>query len=304
MAKYVVLGSGTIGPLVARRLADQGHGVTIVSRHGGPSLPGMATAAVDVNDTPALATLVAGAAAVFNCVNPAYHRWPTDWPPMAASILRAAEVGGADLVTLGNLYVYGRVSGPMSPESPLAASYEKAGIRISMWRDALAANNAGRVRTTEVRASDFIGAKAPGAFVDRVLPRLLVAKGSRVIGSPDAPHSWSYVDDVARTLIAVAQHDGAWGRVWHVPTNPPRSMRQVANDLAAAANVSPVALKPLPSAALRLAGLFSPTIRELPATMYQFESSFVIDDTATRRELGVEPTPWSDVVAATLEAYR
>jgi hypothetical protein len=44
--------------------------------------------------------------------------------------------------------------------------------------------------------------------------------------------------------------------------------------------------------------------RELPKTLYQFTAPFVIDDTASRRTLGLEPTPWHDVLVACLNATR
>jgi hypothetical protein len=36
--------------------------------------------------------LAAGAVAIYNCANPAYHRWPSRWPPMAQALLTAADV--------------------------------------------------------------------------------------------------------------------------------------------------------------------------------------------------------------------
>ena len=38
-------------------------------------------------------------------------------------------------------------------------------------------------------------------------------------------------------------------------------------------------------------------IGELPKVAYQFERPFVIDDHETRTLLGLEPTPWSEVIA-------
>ena len=59
-----------------------------------------------------MARLAEGAAVIYNCVNPPYHRWPADWPPIAASVLGAAERSGAVLVTLSNLYGYGPATRP------------------------------------------------------------------------------------------------------------------------------------------------------------------------------------------------
>jgi hypothetical protein len=61
-------------------------------------------ASIDASDTERLVEVARGAAAVYNCANPPYDRWVTDWPPLAASILSAAERTGAVLVTMSNLY--------------------------------------------------------------------------------------------------------------------------------------------------------------------------------------------------------
>ena len=304
MGTYVIIGAGAIGPAVARQLVNAGHQVRVVSRRGlGPSHPNIELVAADASDAEQLSSVAKGATAIFNCANPAYHRWSTDWPPIATALLHAAEVTGADLVTLSNLYVYGHVTAPMSPGDPMSATYEKAQVRATMWRDAQRANDEGRVRTTEVRASDFIGPNAQGMVGERVMARLLKGRSCQVIGDVEAAHSWSYTEDVARTLVCAAQSDESWGRVWHAVTNAPRSSRQVIDDLADAAALPHVKVRSLSPAVVWFAGLFSPLIRELPQTRYQFESPFIIDDGESRARLGIEPTPWDEVVSTTVRDF-
>jgi hypothetical protein len=84
----------------------------------------------------------------------------TDWPPPAAALLRAAETSGALLVTTGNLYGYGAVDGPMTEGLPLLPNTQKGQVRVRIWNDALEAHRAGRIRTAEVRSSDYLGAAA------------------------------------------------------------------------------------------------------------------------------------------------
>ena len=302
MSHYLVVGAGAIGSRVARQLSQQGHDVVVASR-AGRDVEGTTSVAADAGDLDVMRRLAQGTSAIFNCANPAYHRWPRDWPPIANSLLAAAQSSGVTLVTLSNLYAYGPVDEPMTPDTPLLADYAKAHVRARMWTDALAAHQAGRVQACEVRASDFIGPGAQGVFGLRVIPRLLAGKSAHVIGRLDQPHSWSFVDDVATTLVVCAQRPDAWGRVWHATTNAPRTQRQVADDLCAAAGIEPGRLTAAPLSLLRLMGIFSPTIRELPQTLYQFTRPFVIDDTLTRSELSLTPTPWSEVVSATLSQY-
>lgn len=298
--KYVVVGTGAIGTLVADQLAAAGHSVIAISRHAAPSKsPMVEHVAADASDAKFLARQAVDAAAIFNCVNPPYHRWPQEWPPIAAALLHAAEETGAVLTTLSNLYAYGAPTGPLTPETPLRATYAKGQVRGQMWLDAKGAHDANKIRATEVRASDFIGPTGFSA-INRLVPDIVAGKRVQLLGNPDAPHSWTYTVDVAKTLIAAAQNKTAWGRAWHVPTNPPRTQRQVVEELAKAAGVGPVKVSVVPNALLRLLGLFNPQMREVLITMYQFEQPFIIDDTATRRELGLSPTAWEEVLQATV----
>jgi len=301
VSEYLIVGAGPIGAAVAQQLVTQHHRVRLVTRSGsGPDHPSIERISVDASNVDALSELASSSAAIFNCANPQYHRWPTDWPPIANALLGAAERSSAVLVTLSNLYAYGRPTGPLSSDAPLLADYEKAQVRATMWRNALAANDRGDVRATEVRASDFIGPNAQSAMGAPVIKRVLAGKRCWVLGATDQPHSWSYTEDVARTLVTCAQTPEAWGQAWHAPTNRARTQRNVIDDLADVAGVAHVKVSSIPSTVLRAIGLFSPMVRELPTTMYQFTAPFVIDDGATRLKLGLEPTPWADVLAATL----
>src|SRR5687768_7845898 len=105
---HVVAGAGAVGTRTASLLADLGHHVRILSRSGtGPEDPRVERVAADASDAEAVARLTRGATAIYNAVNPPYHRWPRDWPPISAALLGAAERAGAVLATVSNLYGYG-----------------------------------------------------------------------------------------------------------------------------------------------------------------------------------------------------
>jgi nucleoside-diphosphate-sugar epimerase len=304
MALHVVVGKGPVGTTTAAELVSRGHEVRVLSRSGGRSTEAVEHRQVDAADVEALTAATRGAAAVYNAVNPAYHRWSTDWPPVAAALLGAAERTGAVLVTMGNLYVYGRPAGPMTPASPLATTDTKGRVRLAMWENAMAAHRAGRVRVTEARAADFVGPQVPAdhSHLVRQLPALRAGRRAWVVGDPDAPRSWAYLPDVAATLATLGSDDRAWGRAWHVPSAPPRSQRQAIGDLAAAMGVPAVRVSGIPWPVLRAIGLAWPLMREVVAVRHQFDQKFVIDATATTDVLGLTATPWGEVVAATAGA--
>ncbi len=305
MARHVVVGAGAVGTATARLLAARGDLVTVVTRSGsGPSDPEITRVAADAADADVLTGLAADAVAIHNCANPPYHRWALDWPPLAGSLLTAAERTGAVLATVSNLYGYGPVEGPMTEDTPLAARGPKGRVRARMWEDAVAAHRSGRVRVTEVRGSDYLGGGAQSQIGDRVVPRLLDGRKVQVLGGADQPHTWTFVDDVARLLVTVATDERAWGRAWHVPSEPPRTQRQVIADLCRVAGVPQVRVDVLHRPLLRAIGLVSPVIREVGEVLYQFERPFVLDSTAAQHTFALAPTPWEDALAAVVAQYR
>ncbi|WP_433688189.1 NAD-dependent epimerase/dehydratase family protein [Micromonospora carbonacea] len=304
MPLHVIVGAGPVGTATAHLLAAAGERVRVVTRRGtGPEHPAVERVAADAADPDRLAALADGAVALYNCANPAYHRWATDWPPLAAALLTAAGRAGAVLATVGNLYGYGPVDGPMTEDTPTSAGGTKGQVRNRMWAEAVAAHRAGRVRVTEVRGSDYLGVGALSVPM-MLLPRVL--DGRRVVLPVDfdAPHTWTYVDDVARTLVRAAAVERAWGRAWHVPSPPAVSARELAVRAAALADAPAPRLTRLPYPALWLGGLVNPFVRELRETAYQFDRPFLMDSTAATATLGIEPTPLGSALAQTVAALR
>ncbi|MCT9933004.1 NAD-dependent epimerase/dehydratase family protein [Planotetraspora sp. A-T 1434] len=307
MGKHVIVGAGQVGGQVAELLADQGHEVVVVTRSGsGPVRPGISLVAAQAGDAATMRRLTEEADALYNCANPAYHRWPVDWPPIANALLEAAEATGAGLVILGNLYGYGPVDGPMTEDLPLASTGTKGRVRAAMWEQALAAQQAGRVRATEVRGSDYYGPQASDQSYlgERFVPPLLAGKPAMVLSDPDVPHSWTYLPDVARALVAVAGNERAWGRAWHVPTSPAVTIRTIAERLCALAGAPAPRLRRIPWPLIQAAGLVAPFIRELKETRYQFDRPFVLDSSASEAALGLTPTPLDEALKAVIAQWR
>ncbi|WP_410616658.1 NAD-dependent epimerase/dehydratase family protein [Amycolatopsis sp. lyj-109] len=305
MSLHVVVGAGPVGTATARLLASRDEEVRLLSRSGsGPEIEGVRRVAADATDAATLARHADGAVALYSCGGPAYHQWATGWPPLGAALLRAAEASGAVLVTTGNLYAYGAVDGPITEQLPMRPNSVKGEVRAKLWADALAAHEAGRIRTADVRGSDYLGAGALSLFTAMVLPKVLAGKRASVPADLDAPHSWTHVGDVARTLVAVAADERAWGRPWHVPTAPAMSLRRLAGRAAELAGAPAARVATMSPFVLRLGGLFNPIARETVEMQYQLRRSFVLDSSAATAAFGIEPTPTDEALRETIDGLR
>lgn len=303
----LIIGAGPVGSALATQLAAEGRRVRVVTRSGhGPTVPGVELVAVDAADAGALSTAAAGATVIYNCANPgSYMQWRELWPPLAASILEAAKRRGAVLVTMSNLYGYGPVTSPMTRATPLNPSDHKGELRARMWLDALSAHQVGDARVAEARASDYIGPTLGAAgLLNLFAASTLVGKPAYVFASPDVPHTWSVVDDVARTLALLGHDERAWGSPWLVPSNPPRTVREVLTDLNAAVGLGAPTLRKVPRWVMRTGGAVVPLLREVLGVLYQFDEPFIADGHETTQAFGLEPTAWLEVVEATATAWR
>jgi nucleoside-diphosphate-sugar epimerase len=303
---HVIVGAGPVGRHTAEVLRDRGDRVRLVTRSGRVRLDGVESLAADASDPDALTRLTEGAAALVNCANPAdYTTWEQIWPPLAESLLTAAERTGATLVTASCLYPYGPTDAPMVEGQPDAATDHKGRLRAGMWAEAKARHEAGRLRAVEVRGSDYAGAGVgANGHLSRHVPTAIRGRSAWVLGRPDLPHTWTDVADMARTLAAVAERSDTWGRVWHAPSNAPRSQRQALTDVLAAGGYAPVAVRAIPTPVLRGLSLVSPKVRELAELSYMWTRPYVLDSALTQEVLGLQPTPWDEVCRRTVEGNR
>ena len=140
-------------------------------------------------------------------------------------------------------------------------------------------------------------------FGDRVVPLVKSGKGVQLLGEIDQIHSWTAPADVANLMRIVATEPKAWGKAWHVPSNAPKTQRDVVKDIAKELGIKDVKVGSVPRGILTILGIFNPMIRELNNGSYQFNAPFVIDDSATRRTFGLKPTPWSTMIKDLVVAY-
>jgi nucleoside-diphosphate-sugar epimerase len=307
--RHVIFGTGAIGLATLDALRRRGETARLVNRSGSARVPGdVEVVGGDARDPAFSAAVAEGAAVLYQTLNPPYPEWSAQFPLLQAGVLAAAEAAGARLVSMENVYMYGRPAGRLLTEDRAYEAHTTKGqLRGRMARELLAAHDAGRVEVAIGRASDYFGPRggAQSNLGDRVFPAARAGKTATVLGDPDQPHTYTYVPDIGEGLAVLGEHPDAPGQVWHLPNDPDtRTTRQLVDIVYRHAGHPRGRLRRLPPVLLRVLGLVNPTLRELVEMQYQFEEPFIVDSSKITSKLGVEATPVDEALAETLRTYR
>ncbi|MFG2332681.1 NAD(P)H-binding protein [Streptomyces sp. NPDC048604] len=300
---HVVLGAGGgIGGTIVRTLADAGRPVRALARRPLDLPAGVEQRQVDLGDSEATAAALDGAAVVYHCAMPSYHRWPQEFPPLTRAVADATARVGAGLVVADNLYAAPGDGRPISETDAPVVHGPKSRTRTAMRDELLARDD---LRVTFGRGADYYGPGPRG--LNSVPGNTMFARavaGSRMLwpGKLDVPHALHYLPDLARALVMLGDSQASWGRAWNLPSPEPLTGRQYA---AAAALGGPARVSAVPKLALRAAGLFDVQAREVMEIFWQFDRPFLIDAGAFESHIGqLALTPHPEAVARTIADHR
>ncbi len=250
-----------------------------------------------------------GCAVIVHAVNPpGYRQWGQLVLPMLDNTIAAAIAENATIVLPGTVYNFGPDAFPVlqedAPQRPLT---RKGAIRVGLEARLERASTQG-ARAIIVRAGDFFGPRAGNNWFSQGL----VKPGQSVRkvlypGAPGVGHQWSYLPDVARTmlqLLAVRDSLPAFAR-FHMAGHWDHDGRQmtaaIARVVQRATGAAP-AIKRFPWWLVALASPFVTTLREMREMRYLWHAPLSMDNARLLAVLGREPhTPLDEAVRVTLE---
>jgi nucleoside-diphosphate-sugar epimerase len=305
---HVVFGTGPAGTWTARALTEGGHSVRVVNRSGGrPELmPADAevVAVTDAADPEQAIAAAKGATVVYQCLNPPYSKWSELFPGLQRGVVSAAKRTGARYVSLENLYMYGRVRGSITEESPIAPISRKGTVRARMSEELRLLHEAGELEVVVGRAADYYG---PGvtasALGERTFRPLVAGTPAELAGNADVPHSYAYIEDVGRGLATLGTQASAGGRVWMLPHAPARTGRETLAPAFGAAGV-PERIRVVGALSLRLAGLFIAEAKESVEMLYEFTEPFEVDSSKITQAFGLAATPIEEGMRRTVAWWQ
>jgi nucleoside-diphosphate-sugar epimerase len=306
---HVIFGAGTIGRAVMEELVQRGEDVRMVNRSGlADEIPaGVEVVAADLFNPSQVREAASGAKVVYQCSQPAYHRWVEEFPALQNSIIEGLSGSGVKLVLVENLYMYGKTNGkPMTEDTPHNAHTRKGKVRSELSKAAFEAHRAGKLRVASGRGSDFFGPWGlnSAAMGERTFYPMLQGKPAGLIGNIDLPHTHTYVKDFGKALVILGERDEADGQAWHVPNDMPQiTQREMVKMIAEEMGVEPK-MSAMGRAILWFGGLFIPAAKESVEMMYEFEQPFIVDSSRFETAFGMKATPMKESIRETVAWYK
>jgi len=307
---FTILGAGgAIGTALHAELAAAGHRVRLVSRSAHPSgAPTERTelVAADLANADDAAKAVAGSEVAFLVAGLKYDIkvWKELWPRIMRNTIEAAKWANARLVFFDNVYMYGRVDGPMTEGTPFRPVSRKGEVRAQIATMLLDEIRAGNLTALIARAADFYGPN-----IRTGVPNLLVfdkfARRQRAMWlvNDAARHSFTFTPDAARSLVQLAASETAWNQTWHVPTerNPMTGREFI--EAAAQAMGAPAKYFVLARPMVKILGWFSSDLANLYEMLYQYEADYVFDSTKFSNAFGAQATSWHEGIRQIASTY-
>ena len=224
--------------------------------------------------------------------------WQEFWPKIMRNTINACKQHQAKLVFFDNVYMYGYVDGWMKEGTPFNPISKKGEVRAHIASMLLDEMKSGNINALIARAADFYGPQATNTYVGpMVFDRLQAGKKPQIMINPEAKHSFTFTPDAARAMVLLGNTEDAYGQSWHLPTD--------SNTLSGIEFVSKTAtlfgknpkysvLSPL---MLKMAGIFSPIIKETLEMDYQYKSDYLFDSSKFNDRF-FKPTPYQKGIQA------
>jgi nucleoside-diphosphate-sugar epimerase len=303
MKLHTILGAGgAVGNQLFPFLQEKNQRVRLVSRNAQP-IANVEAIATDITNYDQTLDAVKGSDIVYLLAGLAYdiRVWKKSWPRIMTNVIDACKASHCKLIFFDNVYMYGKVDGVMTEETPFNPISKKGEIRATIATQLLNEMKAGNIQALIARSADFYGPVGFSTSVPNMLVFANLKKGKRAQWLVNAKvlHSFTYVPDAAKALYLLANKEEAFGQTWHMPTaNNPLTGEEFIKKAAKQMNTSDdysVITKGL----MFMAGLFNRSIKESIEMAYQSEFSYLFDSSKFNNTFRFEPTSYDEGIAET-----
>ena len=305
---HIILGAGgAIGNVLANDLISRNEKVKLVSRSG-MMLPGAESVKVDLTDAKSVKGVLEESSTVYLLAGLPYRLsiWKGQWPKIMRNVVDGCIAQKARLIFFDNAYMYGKVVGSMTEESPVNPCSRKGEVRAQIADKLMSEVKKGNITALIARAADFYGPYSEKSSVPYILVFSRLAKGKKAqwLANAGVKHSYTYTGDCGKALCLLANTDDAFNQIWHLPTAAPALTGKEFVEMAALKlGVKPryMALRKWMAA---LGGIFDRQISEIYEMLYQNEFEYIFDSSKFEKRFNFKPTPYERGIEETIQHSR
>lgn len=302
---HTIFGAGgAVADQLLPILLNEKQKVRLVSRSAKP-VAGVEAVSADATNYQQTLQAIKGSTIVYLLIGLPYdiRIWRAQWPLIMTNVINACKETGAKLIFFDNVYMYGKVNGWMTEETPFNPCSKKGEVRTAIVNQLIQEMKAGNLQALIARCADFYGPIGFKTSVPNllVIENLLKGKKAQWLADADQPHSITYVPDAAKALYLLANKPDAFGQTWHLPTAPDLLTGRQFVKHAATAMQKPDSVSVIPNWMLSLAGLFNRAMKELKEMNYQNEHPYLFSSEKFNKAFGFTPTSYAEGIKETVK---
>src|SRR6476620_2910573 len=167
-----ILGArGAIGRALIKLLSTKNQPFRLVGRNPKPTSGATETLTADLTDKDQTIRAVAGSSVVHLLVGLKYDHnvWQEVWPRIMSNTIEACKRARAKLLFFDNVYMYGKVSSPMTEETPFNPCSKKGEIRAKIATTLINESKSVSLVAMIARSADFYGPDTRNGVPNRLV---------------------------------------------------------------------------------------------------------------------------------------
>jgi nucleoside-diphosphate-sugar epimerase len=303
-----ILGStGTIGNVLAKSLTQYTDKIRLVSRNPKKINEGDELVSANLFSADETMKAVEGSDVVYLTVGLKYdiNVWRTQWPKLMKNVLEACKINNSKFVFFDNIYIYGKVDGWITEDSPVKPDSEKGKVRAELHKMIMNEVEQGNLKAIIARAADFYGPDTPLGFVNiLVFDNYKKGKKAQWMIDVNKKHTFTYTPDAGNATAILGNTESAYNQVWHLPTNKNVLTGREFIELAAKAFGVKPEYTVLKKWMLSMVGLFIKEIKENNEMLYQNNSDYLFDSTKFEKAFNYQPISYEEGINSTAASMK
>ncbi|MGL4523517.1 MAG: NAD-dependent epimerase/dehydratase family protein [Bacilli bacterium] len=303
----VVIGSNAIGMNVLEVCLHKGLPVRIVNNNETimhPNSEQIDVVNVDYFNKAQIKNALRGAKVVYQCLFPGEGLDQEKYLELTELFISVITEVKVPVVVVDDLNIYGFVNGPLDETLPYKSSTTRGDVSRRAANLYHAAEARKEIEVAFVRTSNMFGPYVNASPIgEKVFGALLSGRTVHFPGDADQTHTFTYIEDLASTMVAVGNRTDAFGQAWLVPNDEALSARQFFERVAKYTKIKP-RVSVHGKHYYHLAGFLIKDIKDQMDWYYQFEVPRYVKDDKARRRLSISQTPLDFAIEKTIKWYQ